>query len=338
MSRNTIPGYIIRPNMRNYFTPIFYLCSIGWLAAQQVPQYSLYALNPYAHNPAYAGLENTLVATGVYRQQWSGLQGAPATQHINAHLPIYAISSGVGLRVENDVIGAHNTTQAILSYSYQVEWSRNALLSFGLSAGWLQYSLDGTKLRAPEGTYAEPSFSHNEPVLPMGKAQVGAPLFEAGVFLQSKKLEVGVSAQPVFATKLKATSSGVFRLQPVQHYFLYSAYALSLGENLTLKPSVLVKSDLAETQIEVSAMARWHENTFAGVSMRGFGKSSRDAAVLFIGFKLNEKTTLAYAFDIPLSPLSTAHRGSHELLLCYSLNKPIGVGKLPPVIYNPRFF
>jgi len=25
-------------------------------------------------------------------------------------------------------------------------------------------------------------------------------------------------------------------------------------------------------------------------------------------------------------------------LLRYSLNKPVGVGKLPPVIYNPRFF
>ena len=124
--------------MRNYCTLIIYVSSFGWLAAQQVPQYSLYALNPYAHNPAYAGLENTLVATGVYRQQWSGLSGAPATQHVNAHLPIYAISSGVGLRIENDLIGAHNTTMATMSYSYQMDVSRSTLLSFGLSAGWLE--------------------------------------------------------------------------------------------------------------------------------------------------------------------------------------------------------
>jgi len=325
-------------NMKNYCTLILCFCSIGWLSAQQVPQFSLYTLNPYAHNPAYAGLENTLVATGVYRQQWSGLLGAPATQHINAHLPIYAISSGVGIRIENDVIGAHNTTQAALSYSYQLELNRSVLVSFGLSAGWLQYNLDGTKLRAPEGTYAEPNFSHNESVLPISKVSAGAPIFEAGVFLQANKLEAGVSAQPVFATQLKEKGNGAFGLQPVQHYFLYTAYTLPLGENLTLKPSGLVKSDLTETQIEVSAMARWRENTFAGVSMRGFGKSSKDAFVLFIGFKLNEKTTLAYAFDVPRSSLSAAHRGSHELLIRYSLNRPIGVGKLPPVIYNPRFF
>lgn len=326
--------------MKYYFPLllIIYVCGTAPLFAQQTPQYSLYALNPYAYNPAYAGLDNTLVATGAYRQQWSGLLGAPSTQHVNAHLPIYAISSGVGMRVENDVIGAHNSTQVALSYSYQMEISREVLFSAGLSAGWLQYTLDGAKLRAPEGTYAEPSFSHNETVLPIGKVRAGAPLFEAGVFLQAKKWEAGVSAQPVFATKIRETGSGAFRLQPIQHYLAYGAYLLRMGENFTLKPSILVKSDLKETQMEVSAMARWRENTFAGASFRGFGAASRDAAVLFVGFKMNEKTTLAYSFDIPLSALSAANRGSHELLLRYSLNKPIGVGKLPPVIYNPRFF
>ncbi len=327
---------MISPDMKHYYTLILNICCLAGLSAQQVPQYSLYALNPYAFNPAYAGLENTLVATGVYRQQWSGLSGAPSTQHINAHLPIYAISSGVGLRVENDIIGAHHTTQAVLSYSYQLNIGRNGLLSFGMSAGWLQYSLDGAKLRAPEGSYVEPNFSHNETVLPLGKVQASSPIFEGGAFFQSKKLEVSLSAIPVFATQLKEKSNGDFGLKPIQHYLFYTAYTVSAGENLTIKPSILVKSDLAETQAEVSAMARWRENTFAGASLRGFG--GRDAAILFFGFKLNEKTTLAYSFDIPLSALNAANRGSHELLLRYSLNKPIGVGKLPPVIYNPRFF
>lgn len=322
--------------MKNcYALIIAYLFSLGFASAQQVPQFSLYALNPYAHNPAYAGLENTLVGVGVYRQQWSGLEGAPTTQQINAHLPIMAISSGVGLRIQNDRIGAHNTTDLVLSYSYQLNLNRNFLLSMGLSAGWLQYSLDGSKLRAPEGTYAEPDFNHNETVLPLGKVQAGAPVLEAGIYLQSKKWDIGLSSQPVFATKLSEKSDGSLAIQPVQHLFFYSAFHQTVGDNVVLSPSILVKSDFAKTQLEISAMARWRENTFAGASYRGLGK---DAAVLFVGFKLNEKTTLAYAYDIPLSALKSANRGSHELLIKYSLNKPIGVGKLPPVIYNPRFF
>jgi type IX secretion system PorP/SprF family membrane protein len=324
--------------MKSYYTLLIYIGSICCLAAQQVPQFSLYALNPYAYNPAYAGLDNTLVATGAYRQQWSGLLGAPATQHVNVHLPIYAISSGVGLRVENDLIGAHNTMQAILSYSYQRALTRSALISFGLSAGWMQYVLDGSKLRAPEGTYEAPDFSHNETLLPIGKVHAAAPIFEAGVFLQSKKWDVGISALPVFATQLKENGNGVLGIQPVPHFLLYVANTLLLGENISLKPSCLVKSDLRETQIEISAIVRWRENTFAGASIRGFGNTANDAAVLFAGFKLNDKTTLAYAYDIPLSALSVAQRGSHELLLRYSMNKPIGVGKMPPLIFNPRFF
>jgi hypothetical protein len=84
-------------------------------------------------------------------------------------------------------------------------------------------------------------------------------------------------------------------------------------------------------------LARYRENIFAGASFRGIGTKGNDAAVLFGGFKLNERTILAYSFDIPLSPLNTVNRGSHELLLRYDLNKTIGAGKLPPVIYNPRF-
>lgn len=327
--------------MRRFFTPIIIgIAACSWLPAQQAPQYSLYPLNAYAFNPACAGLENTLIATGVYRKQWSNLAGAPETQHLNIHLPLAFIRSGVGLRVENDAIGAHRTTQVIGSYNYQLELGRHGLLVLGLSGGYLQYTLDGAKLRAPDGTYAEPggAFSHNDPFLPEGKVQAGAPIGEVGVFFQHQKLELGAAIQPVFAPVLKAGNAGVFQLQPVKHYLFMAAYSLAAGENLVVRPSLMAKTDVSETQIEITSLFRWRENIFAGASYRGFGASARDAVVLLAGLKLNEKTTLAYAFDLPLSPLKAANRGSHELLLRYSLNKPIGAGKLPPVIYNPRFF
>lgn len=322
--------------MRNVFTPILIVYT-ACLAAQQAPQYSMYMLNPYAINPAYAGLENTLVATGVYRQQWSNLQGAPVTQHVNAHMPLYVISSGVGLKVENDAIGAHRTTQAAVSYDYSLELGRSVLLSAGLSAGYMQYALDGDKLRAPDGIYTEPNFNHNDPFLPEGKVRASTTFFEVGVFLQTKKLEAGLSMQPAFAPALNTNGSEPLKIEPVRHYLFYSSYAFDVGSSLNVKPAVLAKTDLTETQAEISVVLQWNENIFAGASFRGFGASSRDAAVVMAGLRLSEKTTLAYSFDISLSPLNSANRGSHELLLRYSLNRPIGAGKLPPVIYNPRF-
>lgn len=326
--------------MKKLLTLILLICG-GFvvLQAQQAPQYSLYMLNPYAYNPAYAGMDNTLVATGLYRKQWSNLSGAPETQHLNLHLPLYFISSGVGVKVENDRIGAHRTTQALLSYSFQRELGRNALLALGVSGGYLQYSLDGAKLRTPEGSY-EPAgiFLHNDPLLPEGKISTGATVFEAGLYFQWKDLALGVATQPVFAPVLRAGTDGAFQLQPVRHFLGSVSYRFEAGRDLEIKPSVLLKSDITETQTEISTIIRWRENIFAGASFRGMRSSARDAIVILGGMRLNEKTTLAYSFDIPLSALEVANRGSHELLLRYDLNKPVGTGKLPPVIYNPRFF
>ena len=327
--------------MRRLLTPILLLLASGLtLFAQQAPQYSLYMLNPYAYNPAYAGMDNTLVFTGVYRKQWSDLKGAPETQQINGHLPLYMISSGAGIRIENTAIGAHRTTQAVLSYSFQREFGRHTQLSLGLSGGYLQYTLDGAKLRAPEGTYNEPAgvFLHNDPLLPEGRISAGTPVLEVGVFLKWKELGIGIATQPVFAPVLEVKSGGAFRLQPIRHYMGMLSFQVMVGSNLAIRPSVLVKTDFVETQTEFSTIFRWREHIFAGASFRGISQHARDALVIAGGFRLNERTTLAYSFDLPLSALQTTQRGSHELLLRYELNRPIGTGKLPPVIYNPRFF
>ena len=54
------------------------------------------------------------------------------------------------------------------------------------------------------------------------------------------------------------------------------------------------------------------------------------------GFKLSEKITLAYAYDLTLSELSQVSNGSHEIMINYNLGKALGKGKPPRIIYNPR--
>lgn len=300
----------------------------------------MFRLNPYAWNPAVAGTENTLIATGVYRQQWTDLEGAPIGQQVNMHLPFYRISSGLGIKLDNDAIGAHRSTQAMVSYAYHKELGRSVFLSLGVSAGYMQYALDGTKLRAPEGTYAEPSgtFSHNDSQIPEGKLATGTPVFEAGVHLEYKNATLGFSSLPVFAPVIEAQSGGTFRLKPQQHYIMMASYKQELGKNWYIEPSIFAKTDFLVTQIDLSFSFHWQENIFAGASYRGFTAKAQDAFVIMGGWRMNEKTTIAYSFDLPLSPLKQVNRGSHELLVRYSLNKPIGRGVLPPVIYNPRFW
>lgn len=306
------------------------------LAAQQTPQYSLYMLNQFGQNPAYAGLDNTLSATGVYRTQWVGLAGAPVTQIVNAHMPLNFISSGVGIQVENDVTGASQRTGVSLSYSYQLEINRSSRLSIGINGGLIQQSLDGAQLRTPQGTY-EPDQNiiiHNDNLLPVGLVSTNLPSFAAGIFYQAEKLEIGLGVLNLQEPTANFTD---LSLKLRRSYYLSASYNIELSRTLILKPSVQVKSDVVQTQIEASTLVRYKDNFFLGASYRGFTTQSQDALVALGGFKLNDKWTIGYAYDITLSALKTVNNGSHEILLNYNFGKPIGQGVPPKIIYNPRY-
>lgn len=314
-------------------------CLIGSLSfafGQQPGQYSLYMLNNFQVNPAYAGLDHSLSITGIFRKQWVDLPGSPSQQHINVHAPLYFLSGGIGLNFENETIGAETNLRATLAYNYQMPIGKVGILSFGMSGGLVQKKLDGTILRTPDGEYIDGnSIDHQDNTLSTSVQTGQAPVFEAGIYYQSEKLEIGLSAKNLLESQISLDLLDVdFR----RNYFATAAYLLDIGTNLTFKPSIMVKSDLVETQIDFSLLVQYNDNIFLGASFRGYQKSNTDAIVLLTGFKLNEKISLAYAYDLTLSSLSNASSGSHEIMLNYNLNKPIGKGKLPGIIYNPRFY
>jgi len=164
------------------------------LSAQQMPQYSLYMLNGYHANVAYAGMDGSLSATGVFRKQWLGLEGSPMTQHINVHLPWQYLSGGAGLSIENDLQGAERNTTVSLSYNYVARFSENTKLSLGVGGGIVQKALDGSKLLAPEGNYEGATINHNDDLIPVGIESAIAPTATAGIYLQAKALQIGFAA------------------------------------------------------------------------------------------------------------------------------------------------
>lgn len=307
-----------------------------YLSAQQTPQYSLYMLNPFAQNPAYAGMENTLIATGTYRNQWLNLPGAPVTQKFNAHMPLSIINSGIGIQLENESIGAFQRTALSLAYNYQLNINRKNVLSFGLSGGLKQQTLDGSLLRTPEGSYdpEQNIIIHNDNLLPTGSVSTTVPTFTAGLFFQAEKYEIGLGVLNLLET---TTEYSGLSLRSPRSYYLSAQYTLGLSRTLTLTPSILVKSDAVLTQAEASALIDFKEKFLVGISYRGYNELSQDAIIPIVGFTFNENWTLAYSYDITLSSLGNASSGSHEILLKYDLGRPIGQGVPPPVIFNPRF-
>jgi len=121
-----------------------------FISAQEgLPIYSDYLTdNYYLLHPSMAGVSNCNKIRLTGRQQWFGDENAPSLQTMSINGRIGESSSGVGAIFFNDKNGYHSQSGAYLTYAHHLMFSRNTIdlnmLSFGLSAGLIQYKLDET--------------------------------------------------------------------------------------------------------------------------------------------------------------------------------------------------
>lgn len=130
------------------------LLSFLGFSQEGIPIYSDYLTdNYYLLHPSMAGVANCAKVRLTARQQWFGVDDAPSLQTLNMHSRIGDGPSAVGGIVYNDKNGFHSNTGAYLTYAHHLLLSRNELdlnmISFGLSAGFIQYKLDETSFLAP---------------------------------------------------------------------------------------------------------------------------------------------------------------------------------------------
>ena len=313
------------------------MCFVLKMRAQQPALYTIYMYNTYGVHPAYAGMENTLVATGVVRQQWAGLKGSPSSQQINANLPINSISSGFGINLENDKVGVEQNISASVTYAYKIRINKDANLSIALNGGFLQKSINGSDIKTPGGTYTTSTFLHNDAVLNESNTSAQAPLFDASVFFQRKNIKIGFTAKNLFDNSLNYTINST-KIRLIKNYLFTFAADLELNSNLLLKPSLLVRTDAKEVQTQIALLGELNQKFILGAAYRGYNRNSLDALSVIGGIQISEKMSLIYAYDISLSPLKTVNTGSHELLLRYNLGNTIGKGTPEKIIYNPRYY
>ncbi len=301
--------------------------------AQYATQYSLYTHERYAFNPAFAGMERSIAASLQYRSQWTGLEGNPESRMLNVNMPVYLWQGAVGFQLYNESVGAESQTAFAASYNYILE-SGIGLFSMGLRAGIYQKTLDGTKLRAPDGIYEGAIIDHQDIQLPNGKVSGVAPTLDAGVYYAGNAFEAGLSVTGYFPAAIHLEDNIGYSPKPVAHFF--GEYFIESLDEVSLYPTIYIKSDLIQTQAEFLVRAEWQNLLSAGIGYRGFGRSNQDAILLSAGVRLSPKFFLYYGYDIGLSHLQVAHQGTHELLIKYNLGEMIGAGLPPRTIYNPR--
>ena len=324
--------------MRFLLAILFSLLGLFYSQAQQSTQYSMYMLNPYIYNPAYAGLDESLSITTTFRKQWLSFPGSPSSAHFNAHMPVEYISSGVGLGMEYDVLGAEKNMTLQGSYNYIANLGKAGRLSIAISGSWIHKTLDGSILRAPDGLYEGNGVNHDDNQIP--DMRVSASTFSAGVGVMYKHdlFSVGVAISNLPAPQLNLEAINLQQIRYVRNYFLMGQYNWKINRDFSLHPSLLLKADFtSKLQGEIAVIFEYRNNILAGLAFRGYSNPTTDALAFLVGAKVTKQITLAYAYDLSLSRLRSFNSGSHELVLNYNLGKKMGKVIPAKIIYNPRF-
>jgi len=288
--------------------------------------------NKYAFNPAFAGLDFSLSANLMYRNQWEGIPSNPTDIQLNAHIPMYIWSGAVGGILERQSFGVFNQTSLSGSYNFITD-TPYGLISFGGRVGLTQLTISGDKIVTPEGIDVS-GFSHNDPILLEGTDQGISLRWDIGTFFYNKTLQAGIAVANIPSTRIGLDRTSFSQTTHINGFFQYN---FDVNEEIELMQSILLKTDLNKIQSDISSVIKINGNIFGGISLRGYSSRSLDALVILAGMKISDHYTLSYSYDIGLSGLRRGHEGTHEILLNYNLRKLIGTGQPPKIIYNPRY-
>lgn len=284
------------------------MCYVGFLQAQQDPQYSQYMFNQVVINPAYAGSKDAINVTGLFRKQWVNVNGSPQTSNLSMSGPLKAKKIGLGGHIIQENIGPKQWLSAYLDYCYRVKLGKGKL-SFGLSTGLVSYNFNASKLDLSD---------QNEPIL-YSNANTRALKFDmsAGLYYYSRTFFAGISVTHLTNPKLFATTSDqgetltFYNLN--QHVFFTIGKGFAINENLVFSPSLMVKT-IKGKQISADVNANFliKNKLWLGVS----GRSSMTVVAL-AQFSITDKLKVGYAYDFGLKGIGRSSYGSHEIMMSF---------------------
>lgn len=307
--------------MRKIFFTIL-LCAICLISNAQVFQVpGQYFTSPYTINPAYSGLEGYTYLQVMHRQQWLGIENAPALSNFAFQLPI-SRKFNMGANMFYDQNGLINTTSALISGNYLIPFSPSRRLSIGLAGGFFNTQYDIGNSSNPD-----------DPAIENFNSEFN-PLLSFGIAYYSPKFHIGVALPTLLGNTL--INPGI----PEKPYeVFYEQMVFSIGYKLksangaiSFEPSAVYKMDPEYGDYaEFSGILNFSESIYAGGSYRlDYGPS-----VLF-GFELGS-LKFGYAYAFAAQQVDQFGQGSHELLLGLRLGKKKSYAvKEPKVIPLPK--
>ncbi len=331
--------------MNRVFTCIGLFLVIPLYAWAQQPSYfSQYFQSAMTINPAITGTEEFLDLKLGYRQQWSGIEGAPESYFVSAHSPlskkevtfpyqnnslrisdpnIYTnlqnsgqikkfnpIRHGVGGYILSDQQGVFNQQSGFLSYALHITLSPTTTLALGVAGGVNSREIDVSNIKLGETEIPDPTY---EAYL----AQQGRVTnfdMNAGLFLYADKFYVGYAADRIFQNELYSSVENITGKQLINHFGL-AGLRFRVNANLLIAPGILVKYNEVDPLLyDINLRFKFGDLAWVGASYRNTQMLAGMA-----GININDFINLSYSYDYGLADINAFSSNVHEIMLGFML-------------------
>ncbi|MCR9172500.1 MAG: PorP/SprF family type IX secretion system membrane protein [bacterium] len=288
--------------MKQLLTTFILLTGIS-ANAQQETFFNQFWNNQTHYNPAFAGLEHQMQAGALYRNQWSGVNGAPEDIYAYGNMRLKD-NWGIGLQAQYGTIGFNTEFQTFVPASYRLQLNDKNTLAFGAALGFNHLSTYGTFI---------PPETENDPVLP-SQGSIQFLTGQAGVVFKNRKIACGISARSVELADL----SGNNGYDRVPHYYAMMQYKMHLGK-LTAQPLVVfleanygtvVVQQILQTNVRVM-----YKNQFTIFG----GYDWSNGIIAGGGYDILEKFRLNYSITFVRNALQSVTNYTHEFAFVYML-------------------
>jgi type IX secretion system PorP/SprF family membrane protein len=271
--------------------------------AQQLPQYSQYMLNELPVNPAVAGRDDFAEVRSNSRHQWAGIPDAPRTYILTLHGPIQNKNMGLGMNLITDIVGPTRRTGLSFSYAYHLRLNKEQFLSMGLSAGILQWGIDGSKITLREEGDLQLLTTYQNAYVPD---------FGAGIYYyKKKKFYVGLSVPQLHQAPIKLYPGAYKNSRLASQVNFNGAYTFNLDENFNLEPSFLIKYTFpVPPKVDIGLRGIFKEQVWLGAVYR-----HNDAVSVLLGYMYQDYLSIGYSYDFTTTDVKRYITGTHELRL-----------------------
>jgi type IX secretion system PorP/SprF family membrane protein len=291
---------------------VIVLLSVASIArAQQNLVYNHYFLNPFLYNPSYIAQNGYTELYLNYRKQWASFgDNAPSTATLNFHLPIN-YKMGIGATAYQDQQGILRTTTALLSYGYQIYFSKDPVrihkLAFGLSAG-MTYSYIPIE-KVENGDLPDDALMRNNTSSMDG---------QVGFHYQFTNLRLSFALPRLFRTYVTSTDGfNEPTIKQVTSTISSISYNFALSPKIAFEPIVTYRTEKDfDSQYEAAGVLKLNNIAWLGGAYRqDYGPAA------FLGFNIKDKYKVGYAYEFAPQQVSGIGGGSHEFQLVIRLGK-----------------